>query len=104
MTNGSDWLTKLLTDSCNSWIGRVGDKQIINLAGGCVHEFGEVQHEVMHALGFYHEQSRIDRDNYITVNFQNIPRSMVKLLRSCNSVAVDITRIQGDTPKVIKVL
>lgn len=56
-----------ITDSA---IGRQGDKQEIRLSPEA--RKGNVMHEIMHALGFHHEHSRIDRDNFISVNMQKV--------------------------------
>ena len=57
--------------SCSSWIGHVQDTQDITLGNGCNNR-GTIAHEIMHLLGFYHEHTRLDRDQYITVYDQNI--------------------------------
>lgn len=48
-----------------SKVGRVGGKQEVKLSSG--HGKGVVVHELMHALGTKHEQSRHDRDDHIDV-------------------------------------
>ena len=58
--------------SCASLLGHLGDKQVVSLQRfGCVRH-GIIQHELLHALGFYHEHTRSDRDKYVRINWENI--------------------------------
>ena len=45
--------------------------QNISIGENCEHK-GVIMHEIFHALGRWHEQSRPDRDNYVTVHYGNI--------------------------------
>lgn len=57
---------------CFSYIGRLGYGQDLSLQrSGCVYH-DTVQHEVLHALGFHHEQKRSDRDQYIRILLENV--------------------------------
>lgn len=53
----------------NSYVGRQGGGQPINIHNN--HK-GIIIHEIMHALGFFHEHSRANRDSYISINWSNI--------------------------------
>ena len=57
-------------DGCWSSVGMRGGRQRISLAAGC--GFGASVHEILHALGLWHEQSREDRNSHVTINFPNI--------------------------------
>ncbi|XP_055355922.1 astacin-like metalloprotease toxin 1 [Paramacrobiotus metropolitanus] len=57
--------------SCSSIVGRAGGAQRLNLGAGCM-RVGTVMHEFNHAIGFWHEQSRFDRDQHVEINKDNI--------------------------------
>lgn len=65
-----DYLYFTPSEGCASYVGRQGGGQYVWIASWC-HK-GSTTHEIMHALGFWHEQSRSDRDNYVQILWQNI--------------------------------
>nr|QNH72417.1 toxin candidate TRINITY_DN33735_c0_g1_i1 [Pachycerianthus maua] len=56
---------------CYSAVGLQGGRQEITISSRCETK-GTILHETMHALGFHHEQSRYDRDEYVKVLWWNI--------------------------------
>ena len=69
-TTQSDYLYFNDKGGCWSYIGRRGGKQDVSIAGGC--STGNTIHEIGHAIGLYHEQSRRDRNSHVKINYQNI--------------------------------
>uniref|UniRef100_A0A3B5PTX0 Metalloendopeptidase n=1 Tax=Xiphophorus maculatus TaxID=8083 RepID=A0A3B5PTX0_XIPMA len=59
-------------DGCWSYVGRIfSNGQDLSIGQNC--DFvAIVEHEILHALGFYHEQSRYDRDNHVQIEYSNI--------------------------------
>lgn len=61
---------------CNAQVGRLGSQQEINLSDICFDlkkgYRGAILHEMMHTLGFIHEQQRLDRDCYVSVTLDGV--------------------------------
>jgi hypothetical protein len=57
---------------CASYVGMQGGMQRLFLAPAC--STGNTIHEIGHALGLWHEQSRNDRDEFVEVRMENVYR------------------------------
>lgn len=80
---------------CASHVGRIGGHQQILLSDEC--GVTEIIHELMHTLGFIHEQQRQNRDRYIEIfedniiedkllNFDIMPADYQRIYKNLSSV------------------
>ncbi|XP_050693479.1 zinc metalloproteinase nas-6-like [Eriocheir sinensis] len=60
---------------CSSSVGMQQGEQAVTLGPRCIY-VGVVMHELMHALGLWHEHSRYDRDSKIRILTNNIKAGM----------------------------
>ncbi|XP_077942044.1 high choriolytic enzyme 1 isoform X2 [Gasterosteus aculeatus] len=68
----SQYLSFFSGTGCWSYLGRQSQGQQVSLRrDGCLFT-DTVQHEVLHALGFHHEQVRSDRDDHVSILQENI--------------------------------
>ncbi|XP_030628055.1 meprin A subunit alpha [Chanos chanos] len=58
-------------DGCWSYVGDFQTGQDLSIGERCDTK-AIVEHELLHALGFYHEQSRSDRDDYVQIWWDQI--------------------------------
>lgn len=89
---------------CKSYLGRIGGHQPIFISRNC--EAPEIAHEIMHALGFIHEQNRTDRDQYVRIAWDNVIESSkinfelfpASLMRASGGVAFDFESLMMYPP------
>ncbi|XP_073820038.1 hatching enzyme 1.2-like [Musca autumnalis] len=73
---------------CWSSIGRVGGKQEVNLQSpGCLSKPGTAMHELMHVLGFLHEQNRQERDEFVDIKYENVKEAAYENFKKVSPTA-----------------
>nr|XP_046231584.1 astacin-like metalloendopeptidase isoform X2 [Scatophagus argus] len=75
-TSETNYLFFKASKGCSSYVGFIGGEQDVFIGPSCA--MGNVVHEVLHALGFHHEHTRMDREEYITILPHNIMEGMEK--------------------------
>eukprot|EP00058_Branchiostoma_floridae_P026512 XP_002612003.1 hypothetical protein BRAFLDRAFT_86962 [Branchiostoma floridae] len=70
-TNQPDYIHIKKNTGCRSYVGVQGGEQEVSFGNGCMHK-GIMMHELMHAVGFWHEHSRSDRDEWVAINWDNV--------------------------------
>ncbi|XP_017206637.2 meprin A subunit beta isoform X2 [Danio rerio] len=71
-TGEENYISVFKGNGCFSSVGnrRVG-RQTLSIGSGC-DRIATIEHEFLHALGFWHEQSRSDRDDYVSIMWDRI--------------------------------
>jgi len=99
--NHEQWMhftfnSKMGLSGCSSWLGRMTNKRIwnkkqdkvgeqdISLGRGCDNK-PVILSQIMHALGFMREHLRKDRDEHITINWENLRPAGNYQFRTCSN-------------------
>lgn len=101
-SNDTNWI-EIRSDfgGCWSSVGMRDEGQVVNLnAPRCVRH-GVVVHELMHAVGFFHQQSAANRDEHVKINWENIREGRETNFKKYNSSAVNDFNVTYDYESVM---
>ncbi|XP_056892324.1 hatching enzyme 1.2 [Takifugu flavidus] len=89
-THQEDFIDIKPKSGCWSYLGIRGGRQTVSLQNPDCLRLGVITHEFMHALGFVHEQSRFDRDKYVTIMWPNIWRDRLRNFEKFRTDTLDL--------------
>ncbi|XP_048585737.1 zinc metalloproteinase nas-14 isoform X2 [Nematostella vectensis] len=90
-TDEEHWIKFTKGKGCWSFIGRIywrEGPQELSLGDRC-NSKGIIMHEIMHAVGFWHEQSRPDRNQYVEILWENVQKGMESQFNKYRHTKVD---------------
>ncbi|KAK3703616.1 hypothetical protein QZH41_019160 [Actinostola sp. cb2023] len=102
-TAEQNWVKFVMAKKCSS---RVGKKywsegfQEIHLSSDCKHK-GTILHEMMHASGFWHEQSRPDRNQYVEIMWENIEKGREDNFQKYSHPTIDVLGTKYDYKSIM---
>ncbi|XP_035225326.1 astacin-like metalloprotease toxin 5 [Stegodyphus dumicola] len=85
---------------CRAVVGYVGRRQKLTLGPGCVW-IARVLHELFHVLGFFHEHTRPDRDDYVIIHENNIKTASMSNFRKMSDAKVTTFGLPYDYASVL---
>ena len=102
-TTEAHWIKFTKQAGCWSYVGRGYSSpgpQTLSLGAGCYSK-GIIIHEILHAIGFYHEQSRPDRDLYVEIFWENIIERETHNFKKYSHDYLDVLGVQYDLESVM---
>ncbi|XP_030238662.1 seminal metalloprotease 1-like [Drosophila navojoa] len=74
---------------CFAEVGYLGRPQELNLMKNDCFSLGIIVHEVLHSLGFHHQQCTWNRDEYVRIHLENVKKGLEYNFHKYNKDTVD---------------
>nr|XP_039261435.1 meprin A subunit beta-like [Styela clava] len=94
-TDEPNYIRFVSAGGCFSSVGMVGGFQRLSIGSGC-ERMAVCCHELMHAIGIWHEQSRADRDDYVEIMWDIISEGYENNFNKYDWEITDARRVPYD--------
>lgn len=81
-------------------VGAIGGEQILNMGDGCQY-VGLVLHEFGHAIGYFHEHNRPDRDDNVNILWDNVQYGFKDAFRKYTFDEADVQGFKYDLTSIM---